>query len=462
MPELIVLPPRMDIESVIGLLDDCSQMLNADAYLVGGFVRDRLLGRPLVKDIDVVVVGSDGVRLLDEVSARMRWSRPAVFEKFGTAMTQGDGFTIEVVRARSERYDPASRKPEVREGTLTDDIRRRDFTVNSLAQTFNGKVLDLDGRGIEDLRRGILRTPLPPAETFSEDPLRMFRAARFVSQLGFTPAPGLAEAMKLEAHRVSILSQERIRDELCKLLLGDYPEEGMRLLRDTGLIDQALPELSAMAGVEQGGWHHLDVWDHTMSAVKFAPRRMIDRVAALFHDCGKPATHAVTAEGKHTFYDHAQVGAEIAASVMERLRFSGEQIESVTKLVRLHLRPIQYKPDTHSDAAVRRLIREAGGLRREMLDLARADTHASLYPDVNDIDELESRMARLDAGDQVSKFRPALDGKELMEIYQRKSGPWVGRVQRALLEATLEGEIPTRDADAARAWLQTHPEVAGE
>ncbi|MGI8846917.1 MAG: CCA tRNA nucleotidyltransferase [Candidatus Dormibacteria bacterium] len=447
----------LPIEALLDHIGACARDAGVEAYLVGGFVRDRLLGRPLGKDIDVVVVGSVGTPLLERVARRPGWSRPAIFERFGTGMTQGEGYVVEVVQARAERYDPESRKPDVRPGTLEEDIRRRDFTINALAQSFSGQVLDLTGQGVADLHTGILRTPLDPAETFSEDPLRMFRAARFVSQLGFHLADGMIAAIRCGAHRAGILSAERVRDELCRLLLGTHPRDGLNVLREGGLLTLALPELEPMIGVEQGGWHVHDVWEHTLHAVELAPPNLRTRVAALFHDVGKPATHAITEDGKHTFYDHANVGAGIAETVLQRLRFSNEEVAAVAQLVRLHLRPIQYDPSTHSDSAVRRLIRDAGPLRRELLDLARADTGASAYPTTATLDEMEGRMAALDAGGAVVRLRPPLDGHRLQAITGRRPGPWIGAVQRALVDAILDGEFAADDTAAAETWLADHP-----
>jgi poly(A) polymerase len=435
--------------------------LGVQAYLVGGFVRDRLLGRES-KDIDLVVVGDDGVPLLERVATQLGWARPAVFERFATAQVRGGDFIVEVVQARAERYDPESRKPEVRPGSLEDDIARRDFTVNALAQTLDGRVLDLTGRGLDDLRRGILRTPLDPADTFSEDPLRMFRAARFVAQLGFQLAEGLEEAMRAMAHRAAILSAERVRDELSRLLVSAHPREGMEVLRRTGLLAVAIPELLPMVGVEQGGWHLDDVWEHSLQAVELAPPDLVTRLACLFHDAGKPPTHALAPDGRHTFYDHPRAGAEIAGSVMGRLRFSNEEIEQVQTLVLHHMWPIQYRPDEVGDGAVRRFIRTVGEQRARVLDLARADTRASAYPDVDAIDELERRAAGLDADSRVSRLRPPLDGNVLMALAGRGPGPWVGRAQAALLDAVLDGEIPADDADAARGFLESHPELLQE
>ncbi|HYA00043.1 MAG TPA: CCA tRNA nucleotidyltransferase [Candidatus Binatia bacterium] len=453
-------PPRLDLARVLEVLQLSAAELGVDAYLVGGFVRDRLLGKE-GKDIDVVVVGSDGVPLLQAVARRLGWARPAVFEHFGTAQVRGGGFVIEVVRARAERYDPESRKPDVRPGTLDDDIRRRDFTVNTLVQTLDGRILDITGRGLDDLRHGVLRTPLDPAETFSEDPLRMFRAARFTAQLGFHLAAGLLASMREMAHRAAILSAERIRDELSLLLVSPHPRRGMEVLRESGLLEVVIPELLPMIGVEQGGWHIYDVWEHTLRAVEKSPADLVTRLGCLFHDAGKPATHALSGDGRHTFYDHPRVGAELAAAVMERLRYSNQEIAQVVSLVLHHMWPIQYRPEEVGDGAVRRFVRTIGELRDRSLAVARADTKASAFPDLDAIDELERRMARLDAEGEISRLRPPLDGHELMRMAERGPGPWVGRAQRALLDAILDGEIPGGDPDAARRWLEDHPDLLG-
>ena len=320
-------------------------------------------------------------------------------------------------------------------------------------------MLDLTGRGLDDLRSGILRTPLDPADTFSEDPLRMFRAARFVAQLGFRLADGLEEAMRAMAHRAAILSAERVRDELSRLLVAAHPREGMELLRSAGLVEVAVPELLPMVGVEQGGWHTYDVWEHSLRAVELAPHDLVTRLGCLFHDAGKPRTHAIAPDGRHTFHGHPRAGAEIAAAVMGRLRFSNDEIEQVSALVLHHMWPIQYRPEEVGDGAVRRFIRTLGELRPRMLALARADTRASAYPDTDAIDELERRAAHLDADGQVSRLKPPLDGHALMTLAARGPGPWVGRVQRALLDAVLDDEIPADDPDAARLWLEGHAQL---
>lgn len=452
-------PPSLD--DVLDVVRDATLAAGAEVYLVGGFVRDRLLGAA-GKDIDFVQVGGDGIPLLAAVAATLRWAPPQHFERFGTGQIRGDGFILEVVRARAERYDPDSRKPDVRPGTLEEDVWRRDFTVNALCQTFDGRVLDLTGRGLDDLRAGVLRTPLDPAETFSEDPLRMLRGARFVAQLGFTLAPGVLEAMREQALRVAVVSVERISEELRRLLVSPHVLAGFDVLAESGLLELVLPEIAAMRGVEQGGFHLYDVYEHTLRAVELTPPDPITRVAALLHDVGKPPTHAIAADGRHTFYDHPQVGATIARAMLTRLRFSNDDVATVADLVLLHLRPIQYKPDSFGDSAVRKLIRDAGDRRARMLDIARADTNASSFPTTATIDELEARMARLDAGGQFSQMRDLLDGDELIALAGRPAGPWVGRVKRRLVQAVLDGEIQPGDANGARAWLRAHPDVLAD
>ncbi|MBV9524563.1 MAG: HD domain-containing protein, partial [Candidatus Dormibacteraeota bacterium] len=397
--------------------------------------------------------------LLERLARRFAWHRPQRFERFGTVQVRGDGFVVEAVQARAERYDPESRKPDVRPGTLEEDVTRRDFTVNALCQTLDGRVIDITGRGLADLRAGVLRTPLPPDETFSEDPLRMFRAARFAAQLQFTVDSEIVAAMRAQARRVAILSVERVNEELRRTLTSARPSLGFGLLREGEILQRVLPEVSAMIGVEQGGWHIYDVYEHTMRALDDSPPDLLTRLAVLLHDVGKPPTHAVAPDGRHTFYDHAGAGADMTRDILTRLRFSNDEVDAVMTLVRLHLRPIQYDETAFGDAAVRRLIRDAGELRERMLDVARSDTRASSFPSTDGIDALAERMARLDAGGEVSRMRDPLDGEEIMRMAGRPAGPWVGRVKRAIQDAILEGSIPPADADAARSWLKAKREL---
>ncbi|MFN2569378.1 MAG: CCA tRNA nucleotidyltransferase [Candidatus Dormibacteria bacterium] len=445
-----------DVERVLDEVRAVSSLIGLETYLVGGFVRDRLLGRETSKDIDLLTVSGDGRQLLEQVAHRLGWSRPQTFDRFGTAQIRHGSLIIETVRARSESYDPASRKPDVSPGTLEEDIWRRDFTVNALCQTLDGRVIDVTGMGLHDLRAGVLRTPLPPGETFREDPLRMFRAARFSAQLGFSLTDGILEAMRSQASRAGILSVERISDELRRLLTSPRPRAGVEVLRMGNLLDMVLPEVTAMIGVEQSGYHIHDVYDHTTHALDHSPADLITRTAVLLHDVGKPSTHALAEDGRHTFHGHDVAGAAITERILARLRYSNEEIEAVSRLVRLHLRPIAYNAQTFGDSAVRRLIREAGEQRNRLLDLARADTRASSYPDLANIDALAGRMRELDNEGDISRLTASLSGEEIMAMGGLPPGPWVGRVKRAIEEAILDGEIPAGDAPAARRWLEGH------
>jgi poly(A) polymerase len=449
------------ITDVLMAIRDAARTATTEAYIVGGFVRDRLLGNE-GKDIDLLVVDDDAVPLLSALAKTFDWSRPQVFERFGTAQVRGDGFIVEAVRARAERYDPASRKPSVTPGTLDEDIWRRDFTVNALAQTLDGEILDRTGRGLADLYEGVLRTPLDARETFSEDPLRMYRAARFVAQLGFRLADGVLDAMREMAPRTGILSIERVTEELRRLLISPHPRAGMDVLRDSGLMQVHLPELPAMIGVEQSGYHVYDVYDHTMVAVEHAPPDLLTRVAVLLHDVGKPHTHAIADDGRHTFHDHPDIGARMTRTILERLRFANDEVDAVELLVRHHLRPIQYDAAGFGDSAVRRIMRDLGEQRDRLLDVARADTRASAFPDTTAIDELGERMRRLEeaSGAGAVQYSSPRDGDEIMALAGgRPPGPWVGQVKKALSDAVIEGEVPPGDAEAARLWLKERPEL---
>lgn len=457
-----VTPEAPELEDILEAIAAAARALDAEVYLVGGFVRDRLLGGAHGKDIDLVTVGVDPMPLLAGVASRFGWHPPERFERFGTAQIRGGTWIVEGVRARAERYDPESRNPDVRPGTLAEDVWRRDFTVNALCQGLAGEVIDITGMGVADLVAGVLRTPLDPAETFAEDPLRMYRAARFVARLGFALAPGTIEAMRAQSARTSILSVERVSDEIRRLLVAPHPSAGIGVLRDAGLLELVLPELVAGIGIEQGGYHTHDVYGHTLATVDAAPPDLVTRTAALLHDIAKPPTHVVAANGRHTFYDHPQIGADMARAILTRWRYSNDEISDVVRLVSLHLRPIQYDRDSFGDAAVKRLIRDAGRLRGSMLDLARADTTASAYPTLSELDELEERMARLDAGGAFSAMADPLSGDELMQMAGRGPGPWVGLAKAAIREAVIEGTIPPGDRARAREWVETHRSILSE
>ena len=453
-PEAI---PPLEADGLMEALAEAADAVGVEAHPVGGFVRDRLLGQE-GKDIDLVVLGGPGgtAALLGELTQRLGWAAPQLFAEFGTGRAAGDGWIVEAVEARVEEYDQASRRPAVRAGTLVEDVWRRDFTVNALVETFAGRVIDITGRGVDDLFARVLRTPLDPVRAFDEDPLRMLRAARFASKIDARPVDELLAAMRDRAARIEILSVERVRDELRGLLVGRRPSQGVETMRRGGLLERLLPEVAAMRGVEQSGYHIHDVYDHTVQALDASPPDMVTRTAVLLHDVGKPPQHAIDGAGRHTFHDHAHVGAEMAKAILGRLRWPQDEIRDVAQLVLLHLRPIQYDPATHSDAAVRRLIRDAGGLRDRMLDVARADTLASSYPGTLEIDELGERMAQLDSAGTLVTRRHLVDGAVILQLVGRAPGPWVGEVLGALDEAVVENEVDPTDVQSVRAWLSAN------
>ncbi|MGH7639366.1 MAG: CCA tRNA nucleotidyltransferase [Candidatus Dormibacteria bacterium] len=439
-------------------LGELERGLGCRAWIVGGYVRDLLLGRPARADVDVVLQGA-GAREAAEW-LRRRWDRRAAvvaFERFGTAQAtfakEGrERFSVEFVVARAEAYQPESRKPEVRKGGADEDAWRRDFTVNALLLDGRGHIWDPTGMGLPDLFQRLLRTPMDPAATFSEDPLRMLRGARFLAQMELGLAPGLETAMAEMAPRLAIVSQERIRDELVKLLVAPEPGRGLRLLLRTGLLRQIAPELAEMAGVDQGGYHLGDVFEHTCLALGLAPAELLVRLAVLFHDVGKPRTRAEGASGP-TFLGHPQVGAEVAQQVMGRLRFSGQQREAVAQLVGLHMRPISYREDW-SDSAVRRLWHDAGSLLTPLMELAEADTRGSAFPLGDQLQRLRDRLRQVQEEHPAGLASP-LGGHRLMAAFDLGPGPWVGRSQRLLLEAVLEGELSAEVEEAsALAWLE--------
>ncbi|MGA9776201.1 MAG: HD domain-containing protein, partial [Candidatus Dormiibacterota bacterium] len=455
-------PPRPSAWELRRALPLMEEALGSPVWIVGGYVRDLLLGRPEAADVDLVLERADAAPAANWLRCHWRRTEPVVaFERYGTAqvsfaLEEGGRFTVELVRARSEAYSPESRKPQVRSATVAEDVRRRDFTVNTLLLGSRGLIQDPTGMGLRDLRLGVLRTPLEPEATFSEDPLRMFRAARFAAQMGFRLADGLEEAMRLSSPRIRIVSVERVRDELIKLLLAPHPALGLRLLLGSGLLAETAPELAAMAGVAQGGYHLGDVFNHSALTAELVPPRRVLRLAALLHDVGKPLTVGSSDSGP-TFYRHQQVGAEIARDLLRRLRLPGAEVDQVARLVELHMRPIQYRPEW-ADSAVRRLWHEAGELLPELLELARADTRASTFPGTAGLDELEIRLAEV-ARAHPQGLRAPVNGTQLRAWRQLPEGPWIGRALKLLVDATVAGDLGADGAtspEAAFLYLSGH------
>jgi poly(A) polymerase len=461
------------VEPLLDALEAEATAAGARALLVGGYVRDRVMNRH-AKEIDVVVEGGSGTELAKAVAARLGVREPVVFERFGTAQLEAGEFLMEFVSARAESYAPDSRKPRVRPATLEEDIRRRDFTVNTLLAGRDGEVIDITGHGLQDIQARLLRTPLPAAETFHEDPLRAVRAIRFAVSLDFTMDAEIMPAIQGSLERLgTVVSIERINVELRKMLLSDRPGEAFRLMRESGVLEKLMPEIEVMAGVEQSGFHHLDVLDHTLAALDAVAQRpqphlapadeLVLRLAVLLHDSGKPATAGHDGE-RITFLGHPEAGAAAAAAMLRRLRFSNDEVDRVSRLILLHMRPIQYDPDSWSDGAIRRLVRDSGDLLPALVELARVDMSASEYPAAEasrKLGDLERRIGNLDV-DAVRRVTPPLDGHQLMERLGRAPGPWIARVQRALLEAVLDGALPAGDVDRAWAYLDRHPELLAE
>ncbi|MBJ7603624.1 MAG: HD domain-containing protein [Candidatus Dormibacteraeota bacterium] len=427
--------------------------LGLRAWAVGGYVRDLLLGRTQ-PDLDIVVEDGRALDLAVRFAQLTGARSPVLFPRFGTAQVTWRDRLIEFASARAESYAADSRKPEVRPVSIEQDLRRRDFTVNAMLLDFDGRLLDPLG-GRVDLERRLLRTPAEPERAFSDDPLRMLRAARLAAQLGFDLDPALLPAMRRlrERARPPVLSVERIHEELVKLLLSERPRRGLEILDEGGLLELLLPELAACHGVEQGNWHTHDVFGHTLLAVDKAAPDLTVRLAALLHDIGKPPT--ATPDG--AFHGHDLVGAAMAEEVMTRLRFSRSETDNVSRLVRLHLRPVFYEPENWGAAAVRRLARDAGELLQPLLQLARADIAASAYPDAWKLDDLERRLQAV-LQNEAKVLRPPVEGGDIMRIRGIGPGPEVGRLKAALTELVLEGELPP-EREAISAYLAAHPEL---
>jgi poly(A) polymerase len=443
----------VDDRQLLGLLKRAAGELGARAWVVGGYVRDHLLGREQ-PDLDVVVEGGAAGGLAARFAELAGAGPPVTFERYGTAQVTVPGHLVEFVSARSESYSSDSRKPDVRPATLDEDLRRRDFTVNTLLMDFDGNIHDRLATARADLEAGILRTPADPVQTFSDDPLRMLRAVRFAAQLGFELAPDLLPAMRQLSGRLvaPVISVERISDELRKMLVSERPRLALELLDAAGLLEVVLPELAACKGVQQTGYHTHDVYGHTLLAVGLTPPDLIVRVAAVFHDVGKPAT--ATPEG--AFTGHEEVGAGIATKALERLRFPQREVDAVVTLVRLHLRPVYYRSEW-SDGAVRRLAREAGAQIERLMALARADIGASAYPEPEKLDELAARLATV-MSEEPTRLSAPIDGGDIMRARGIPPGPEVGRIKDRLGELIMDGEIePTREA--VLAYLQSNPDL---
>ena len=448
-------------EPVLQSIGTLADQEGVSAYVVGGYVRDVLRGKP-GKDIDVVVLGP-GIPFAESVAKLFGCTNLVTFPKFGTAMLQLDDVKLEVVGARKERYDRASRKPDVEQGTLEEDLSRRDFTVNAIAAALNsghaGGIVDpFDGRG--DLRKRVLRTPLDPTETFDDDPLRMMRAARFAAQLGFEVDAKALKAAATMCDRLKIVSQERISEEFLKLLSSDQPSIGLLLLYKTGMMEVVFPEVARLAGVDQRKeYHHKDVFLHTLKVVDNISRETDNlwlRMAALLHDIAKPKTKAFKQGIGWTFHGHEEIGARMVKSIFRRMRFPLEHVPFVEKLVRLHLRPMALVDEEVTDSAVRRLLFEAGPEVDDLMTLCRADITSKNPRLVSQVrgnyERVAEKMKVVEERDKMRNWRPALAGDEIMALCGLEQGPLVGKLKQAVVDAILDGHIPN-EHEAAREYL---------
>lgn len=426
-----------------------------DLWLVGGAVRDDLLGIPHENDFDLVTRGSAAELAQLLFKRGLSPIPPVTYERFGTAMLRIHETNIEFVTARKESYVDDSRKPEVRPATIEEDAARRDFTVNALLRSIaTNELLDPLGNGLTDLRARVLRTPLDPVETFHDDPLRMLRAVRFRWKLGFTPAPGLYDAIKESHLRLGIVSFERIRDELVKMLLHPTAADALQDVMDLGLFEMIAPEFLPMVGCEQGKWHHLDVWDHTRLVVRSAgPGDLVLTLAALFHDVGKPPTRTVDDKGDTRFFSHEIVGAQMTEQVLQRWKFSNAEIAKVVALVRAHMRLGSF--DQFTPSAARRLLRDLGDQTARLLALVEADA-ASLKPGVKVFDAapIRQRLAEIATATPRETLQSPLSGEAIMAETGLPPGAEVGELKRRLTEEVLEGRLRPDDAEEARKWLR--------
>ncbi len=428
--------------------------LELDAYVIGGFVRDHLLGRGQKKDIDIVALGS-GIELAQAVQKKLKGAKPVqVFKTYGTAMIQWKEMDIEFVGARKESYSESSRNPEVVPGTLEDDQNRRDFTINALAVSLNkndfGKLLD-PFNGISDLKTKILKTPLDPDITYSDDPLRMLRAIRFASQLDFKIEEDSLAAISKNAARIEIISKERIVDEITKILATEKPSKGFVLLEKTGLLNHILPELIALKGVEEvEGQRHKDNFYHTLEVVDNLCPHSDDiwlRWAALFHDIGKAPTKKFKPPTGWTFHNHEFVGAKMIYKIFKRLKMPlNDKMKYVQKLVFMSSRPIIIAEDHVSDAAVRRLVFDAGQYIDDLITLCEADITTKNPKRFeryhNNFKIVREKIIAVEEKDHLRNFQPPVSGEAIMRFFGLKPSKEIGVIKEAIKEAILEGEIP--------------------
>ncbi len=465
-------PIQVDLNNdTLKLIGSLADSLGVDAYVVGGYVRDYYLRRSLT-DIDVVVVGS-GIELAKALGKTLK-RKVSVFENFGTAMvrTQEDG-EIEFVGARKESYRADSRKPIVENGTLEEDQRRRDFTINAMAFSLNsatyGTLLD-PFEGMEDMEAQLIRTPLDPDTTFSDDPLRMLRAVRFATQLHFNIWEETFEAISRNCHRLwQTTSRERVTGEFIKIMKSDNPARGIELLDKSGLLIEVFPELSALKGVDRVGTHaHKDNFEHTLQVLENVAKRsdsLYLRYAALLHDIGKPRTKRYDNRLGWTFHAHEVIGSRMAVDIFREHKLPmGAELKYVQKLISLHLRPIILSEDIVTDSAVRRLLFEAGDDIDDLMLLCEADitskNDVKVQRYLKNFQIVRSKLVEIEEKDKVRNFQPPIDGALVMKVYDLEPCSAIGEMKTIIKDAILEGEIPN-EYEAAYALMEKLAEERG-
>ena len=461
-------------KEVFQTLSRCADNLSLESYLVGGFVRDHILGGEKAKDIDVVTVGS-GIELAKAVQKQLPGAQAVQeFKSYGTAMVKWRDICLEFVGARKESYSENSRNPKVTQGTLEDDQNRRDFTINSLAVSLNrkdkGTLID-PFNGLDDLQNGIIRTPLEPTVTYSDDPLRMLRAIRFATQLNFKIEDKSIIAIKKNAHRIGIISKERIVDELHKIVLTTKPSSGFLMLEQNDLLEGILPELIQLKGIDEiEGKSHKDNFYHTLEVVDNISQNTENlwlRWAALLHDIGKAPTKKFHSKIGWTFHGHEFVGSKMVHKLFKRLKMPlNEKMKYVQKLVMLSSRPIIISEDIVTDAAVRRLVFDAGEILEDLITLCEADI-TTKNPDRfkryrNNFKIVRKKIKEVEKRDRVRNFQPPVTGEVIMNHFNLRPCKEIGMIKEAIKDAILDGEIPNEYNAAFALMIKKGSEIGLE
>ncbi|MEI6049857.1 MAG: HD domain-containing protein [Bacteroidota bacterium] len=449
-------------DKIFGTLCSVVTAENVKAYVIGGWVRDCLLKRDLTdKDIDIVVIGN-GIDIARKVARKINPGiKVSVFKNFGTAMFKNNEYNVEFVGARKESYNRDSRKPVVEDGTLEDDQKRRDFTINALAISINkdtfGEFLDPFG-GLDDLKKRIIRTPLDPDKTFSDDPLRLMRAVRFATRLNFTIEESTFGSIKENAERIRIVSPERIVTELNKIIMCSHPSKGFILLEKAGLLKIILPELDNLKGVEtREGKAHKDNFHHSLKVLDNISKNTDNlwlRWAALLHDIAKPVTKKYAPDTGWSFHGHEYIGSKMVSDIFRKLKLPlNEKMKYVQKLVDLHLRPIALSQELVTDSAIRRLLFEAGDDIDDLMILCEADitsnNEAKKSKHLENFKHVRNKLREIEEKDAIRNFQPPVDGSEIIRAFGIGPGKEVGIIKNAIREAILDGIIPN-EYEAAR------------